>query len=114
MMALLATSLTSCKPDEEIYNPTCKISKIWYRSDVGDPNEVYVYDSKGKQLQQIVVDSLYTFDFSYNKDKTVSKIVHVNEDGYTETIDFKWTNQLVDKMTYHRRHRASGIYLSPH
>ena len=100
MMALLATSLTSCKPDEEIYNPTCKISKIWYRSDVGDPNEVYVYDSKGKQLQQIVVDSLYTFDFSYNKDKTVSKIVHVNEDGYTETIDFKWTNQLVDKMTY--------------
>ncbi len=99
MMALLATSLTSCKPDEEIYNPTCKISKIWYRSDVGDPNEVYVYDSKGKQLQQIVVDSLYTFDFSYNKDKTVSKIVHVGED-FTETVDFKWTNRLVDKMTY--------------
>ena len=99
MMALLVTSLTSCKPDEEIYNPTCKISKIWYRSDVGDPNEVFIYDSKGKQLQQIVVDSLYSYDFTYNKDKTVSKIVHVGE-LFTEAIDFKWTDQLVDKMTY--------------
>ena len=99
MVAVLATAFTSCKPDEEIYDPTCKISKIWYRSDVGSPNEVYVYDDKGKQLQQIVVDSLYSFDFSYNKDKTVSKIVHVGED-YTETIDFQWTDQLVDKMTY--------------
>lgn len=99
MVAVLATAFTSCKPDEEIYDPTCKISKIWYRSDVGSPNEVYVYDDKGKQLQQIVVDSLYSFDFSYNKDKTVSKIVHVGED-YTETIDFQWTDRLVDKMTY--------------
>ena len=99
MVVLLMASFTSCKPDEEIYDPTCKISKIWYRSDVGSPNEVYVYDSKGKQLQQIVVDSLYSFDFSYNKDKTVSKIVHVDE-LFTETIDFQWTDQLVDKMTY--------------
>ena len=99
VVALLVTSFTSCKPDDEIYNPKCKISKIWYRSDVGSPNEVYVYDEKGKELQQIIVDSLYSFDFSYNKDKTVSKIVHVDE-YYTETIDFQWTDQLVDKMTY--------------
>ena len=99
LVAFLVTAFTSCKPDEEIYNPVCKISKIWYRSDVGSPNEVYVYDEKGKELQQIIVDSLYSFDFSYNKDKTVSKIVHVGED-YTETIDFQWTDQLVDKMTY--------------
>ncbi|MBR4646759.1 MAG: hypothetical protein IKO75_06595 [Bacteroidales bacterium] len=99
LVAFLVTAFTSCKPDEEIYDPTCKISKIWYRSDVGSPNEVFVYDSKDKQLQQIVVDSLYSFDFSYNKDKTVSKIVHVGKD-YTETVDFQWTDQLVDKMTY--------------
>lgn len=101
MMAVLVAAFTSCKPDEEIYNPTCKISKIWYRSnsDWDHPNEHYIYDSKGKQLQQIVIDSLYSFDFSYNKDNTVSKIVHVGED-YTETIDFQWTDQLVDKMTY--------------
>jgi len=99
IMAVVAVAFTSCKPDEEIYNPTCKISKIWYRSDVGSPNEVYVYDDKGKQLQQIIVDSLYSFDFSYNKDNTVSKIVHVGED-YTETIDLQWTNRLLDKMTY--------------
>ena len=99
VMAFVAVAFSSCKPDEEIYNPTCKISKIWYRSDVGSPNEVFVYDSKGKQLQQIVEDSLYTYDFTYNKDNTVSKIVHVGE-LFTETIDFKWTDQLVDKMTY--------------
>lgn len=99
LVAFLVTALTSCKPDEEIYDPTCKISKIWYRSDVGSPNEVYVYDNKGKELQQIIVDSLYSFNFSYNKDKTVSKIVHEGED-YTETIDFQWTDRLVDKMTY--------------
>jgi hypothetical protein len=98
-VAFLVTCFTSCKPDEEIYNPKCKISKIWYRSDVGDPNEVYVYDDKSKELQQIIIDDLYSFDFSYNKDKTVSKIVHVGED-YTETIDFQWTDRLLDKMTY--------------
>lgn len=99
LVAFLVTCFTSCKPDEEIYNPKCKISKIWYRSDVGDPNEVYVYDDKSKELQQIIIDDLYSFDFSYNKDKTVSKIVHVGED-YTETIDFQWTDRLLDKMTY--------------
>ena len=99
LVAFLVTAFTSCKPDEEIYDPVCKISKIWYRSDVGSPNEVYVYDEKGKELQQIIVDSIYSFDFSYNKDKTVSKIVH-NGVNYTETIDLQWTDRLVDKMTY--------------
>ena len=50
LVAFLVTAFTSCKPDDEIYNPTCKISKIWYRSDVGYPNEVYVYDEKGKKI----------------------------------------------------------------
>lgn len=99
VVAFLVTAFTSCKPDEEIYNPTCKISKIWYRSDVGSPNEVYIYDSKGKELQQIIVDSLYSFDFTYNKDQSISKIVHLGED-YTEEIVFQSTDRLVDKMTY--------------
>jgi hypothetical protein len=97
-MILVAVSFSSCKPDEELYNPKCRISKIWYRSEVGNPNETYLYDSKGN-LEEIVVDSLYSFKFSYNKDKTVSKIVHVGV-NYTETIDFQWTDRLVDKMTY--------------
>lgn len=99
LAAFLVAGFTSCKPDDEIYNPTCKISKIWYRSDVGSPNEIYIYDDKVRELQQILIDSTYSFDFSYNKDKTVSKIVHVGK-NYTETIDFQWTNRLIDKMTY--------------
>lgn len=98
-MLMVTVSFHSCKPDEEIYNPKCRISKIWYRSEVGSPNEMYVYDEKTKELTEIVVDSVYSFQFTYNKDKTVSKIVHVGK-NYTETIDFQWTNQLVDKMTY--------------
>ena len=97
-MVLVAVSFNSCKPDEEIYDPKCHISKIWFRSEVGDPDEVFLYDSKGN-LEEIVVDSLYSFKFTYNKDKTVSQIVHVGV-NYTETIDFQWTDRLVDKMTY--------------
>ena len=97
----IALSVVACSDNDSLQTtPATSASGSTQDTVSYDPNEVYVYDSKGKQLQQIVVDSLYTFDFSYNKDKTVSKIVHVNEDGYTETIDFKWTNQLVDKMTY--------------
>jgi len=99
VMALLAVGFSSCKPDEEIYNPVCKISKIWYLSDVGAPNEVYVYNEKTKDLEKIIVDSVYSFDFTYNKDHSVAKIVHVDKD-YTETIAFENTDRLVDKMTY--------------
>ena len=96
---VIAASFSSCKPDEEIYNPKCRISKIWYKSEVGDPAETFVYAKNGKTLNQIVCANGESYDFSYNKDKTVSKIVHVGED-YTETIDFQWTDRLVDKMTY--------------
>ena len=109
VMAFVAVAFSSCKPDEEIYNPTCKISKIWYRSDVGNPNEVFIYDSKGKQLQQIIVDSLYSFNFTYNKDNTVSKIVHVGE-LFTEEINIQWTDCLVDKMTYTTDGRVIAEY----
>ena len=101
LAAVLMTAFNSCKPDEEIYNPNCKISKIWYRSnsDWDHPSEHYVYDSKGKLLEEIVVDSAYSYKFTYNKDNTVSQIVHVGED-YTESIVLAWTDRLLDKMTY--------------
>lgn len=97
-VAALTVVFTSCKPDDEIYNRKCKISKIWYLSNVGNPNEVYKYDDKG-MLTTIVVDSLETYDFTYNKDKTVASIVHVGK-HYTETIDMNYTNRLVDKIVY--------------
>lgn len=98
MTAVVAVTFSSCKPDEEIYNPRCKISKIWYRSDVGDPDETYHYDKKGI-LESIDIDSAESYQFTYNKDKTVSKIVHVGED-YTETITMAYTRRLVHKIVY--------------
>lgn len=99
VMALLAVGFSCSKPDQEIYNPTCKISKIWYLSDVGEPNEVYIYNDKTKDLEQIIVDSIYSFDFTYDKDHSIQKIVHVGK-NYTEQVDFETTDRLVDKMTY--------------
>ena len=96
--ALLAT-LSSCQPNVEVYNPKCKISKIWYRSEVGDPAEVYQYDKKG-MLTNITIDSLETYDFTYNKDKTVAKVVHVGK-KYTESIDMTYDDDgLIKTMTY--------------
>lgn len=97
-VAALATVFSSCKPDDEIYNRKCKISKIWYLSNVGSPDEVYSYDEKGV-LTSIMVDSVETYNFTYNKDKTVSNIVHVGK-LYTETIDMTYTDRLVDKIVY--------------
>lgn len=97
-MAAFVTIFNSCKPKNEIYNPACKISKIWYRSDVYEPNEVYNYDNKGL-LANITIDSTEIYSFTYNKDKTVAQIVHEGE-FYTETIDMTYTDQLVDKMVY--------------
>ena len=98
LAAFCVVTLFSCKPDDEIYNRKCKISKIWYLSNVGDPNEVYQYDKKD-MLTHIVIDSLETYDFEYNKDKTVSRIVHKGK-HYTEKIEMTYTDRLVDKMVY--------------
>ena len=97
-VAALTIVFSSCKSKDEIYHPKCKISKIWYLSNVGDPDEVYHYNEKGL-LTSITVDSVETYDFTYNKDKTVANIQHVGK-HYTETIDMTYTDQLVDKIVY--------------
>ena len=98
LAAFCVVALSSCKPDDEIYNRKCKISKIWYLSNVGPANEVYTYDKK-HLLTNITIDSLETYDFTYNKDKTVSEIVHKGKD-YTEKIEMTYTDRLVDKIVY--------------
>lgn len=97
-VAALTAVFCSCKPDDEIYNPQCQISKIWYLSNVGDPDEVYHYDDKGV-LTSIVIDSVETYEFTYNKDKTVANIHHVGK-LFTEDIALTYTDRLVDKMVY--------------
>ncbi len=98
MTVAVAALFTSCQQNPEVYNPKCKISKIWYLSNVGDPDEVYQYDDKGV-LTSIVVDSVEIYTFTYNKDKTVSNINHVGKQ-YTETIDMTYTDGLVDKIVF--------------
>jgi len=100
MAAVLTVFFSSCKPDDEIYNPKCKISKIWYysNSDWDHPDVTFLY-GKHKVLDSIRLDSTITFGFEYNKDKTVSKIVNAQPD-YTETIEITYTDRLVDKMVY--------------
>ena len=99
-VAAMTIMFSSCKPDDEIYAPQCKISKIWYFSDSDwdHPNVTFLYNKKGV-LDSIKVDSSATFVFEYNKDKTVSRIINAKPD-YTETIEITYTDRLVDKMVY--------------
>lgn len=99
-VAAVLLSFSSCKPKDEIYDPVCKISKIWYysNSDWDHPNLIFRYGEKN-MLDSIIVDSTQTFVFAYNKDKTVSQITNVQED-YTEVIDITYEDCLVNKILY--------------
>lgn len=99
-VAVLALCFSSCKPDDEIYNPKCKISKIWYysNSDWDNPDVRFVYGKKGV-VDSVVLATEETFRFEYNKDKTVSRIVN-EQSKYTEDIEITYTDRLVDKMVY--------------
>ena len=98
--ATVAMSFSSCKPDDEIYNPKCKISKIWYysNSDWDNPDVKFVYGKKGV-LDSICLKGSTSFIFEYNKDKTVSKIVS-DDSLCVEVIELSYTDRLVDKMVY--------------
>ena len=98
--ATVAMTFSSCKPDDEIYNPKCKISKIWYysNSDWDNPDVVFVYGKKGV-LDSIRLKESTSFHFEYNKDKTVSKIVS-DDPLCVEVIELTYTDRLVDKMVY--------------
>ena len=110
----LAFCFSSCKNEDEIYNPKCKISKIWHRSEVGAPNEIFHYTKKG-QLEMIdFINNEYVTDvdravFAYNKDKTVSEITYTTQDGTVETISFTYNKkkQTVNKMEY----KEEGVVL---
>ena len=98
--ATVAMTFSSCKPDDEIYNPKCKISKIWYysNSDWDNPDVRFVYGKKGV-LDSICLKESTSFLFEYNKDKTVSKIVS-DDPLCVEVIELSYTDRLVDKMVY--------------
>lgn len=98
--ATVAMTFSSCKPDDEIYNPKCKISKIWYysNSDWENPDVRFVYGKKGV-LDSIRLKGGASFLFEYNKDKTVSKIVS-DDSLCVEVIELSYTDRLVDKMVY--------------
>ena len=98
--ATMTIMFSSCKPDDEIYNPQCKISKIWFFSDSDwdNPNVTFLYDKKGVLDSIRLIDGT-VFTFEYNKDKTVSKIFNATP-KYTESIEIAYTDRLVDKMVY--------------
>lgn len=102
-LIVLVIAFSSCGNNEEIYNPkTCKLYKIWDKSEVGDPTETFSYE---KNLLKTIdffdeSDSVhYMFDFQYNKDKTVSEISHETA-NYTEAIKIFYSDKLVCRMLY--------------
>ena len=99
----LIASFISCDKDEDIYQTKHKVYKIWEVSEVGDPDQTFVYDKKD-MLTSIddysEVDSThYFFKFTYNDDKTVDIIEHSNA-LYTESVKIYYMNKLVQRMVY--------------
>lgn len=99
----LICTFISCDKDEDIYQPKQKIYKIWEVSEVGDPDQTFVYDKKD-MLTSIddynEADSThYFFKFTYNKDKTVDVIEH-SSPLYTESVKMYYMDKLVRRMTY--------------
>lgn len=99
----LMASFISCDKDEDIYQTKHKIYKIWEVSEVGDPDQTFVYDKKDV-LTSIddysEVDSThYYFKFTYNDDKTVDVIEHSNA-LYTESVKIFYFQKLVQRMVY--------------
>lgn len=104
VIASIVIMFSSCGTDEEIYNPrTCKLYKIWERSEVGDPYQIFQYEKdKLMRIDEFVVaDSAnYKYDFVYNKDKTVKEIVHETK-NYTERVELFYVDKLVCRMIYY-------------
>ncbi len=99
----LIASFISCDKDEDIYQTKHKIYKIWEVSEVGDPDQTFVYDKKD-MLTSIddysEADSAhYFFKFTYNDDKTVDVIEHSSA-LYTESVKIYYLNKLVQRMVY--------------
>lgn len=109
--AIVALTFSSCnKYEESMYNEANgQIRYIWYKSNVGNPNETYTYTKKGFDYLLSKIDILDTLDisgkrveqylFEYNKDKTLSTVTH-NDNGRIETIKFAYLSKYVKYMSY--------------
>ena len=94
---------TACSKDKDIYRPKQKLYKIWELSEVGDPDQTFIYDKKDR-IEKIDVfdrqDSVhYYFNFTYNSDKTVATIEHATP-LYVENVTFYYIDKLVNRITY--------------
>jgi hypothetical protein len=94
---LFVLVLNSCTHDE-VYNPKCKISKIWFRSDVGDADQIFNYE-KNELVSITLQDGLYYY-FEYNKDHTVNKITHLNKFNFEEAVQLTYVDKSLTKIEY--------------
>lgn len=101
-------SLASCnKYEESMYNNSdSQIRYIWHKSKTGDPNETFNYDKHHLLTSITILDTsdisnlrTESFEFAYNKDKTVKSISYSNGKT-TEIIEFAYLNKYVKYMSY--------------
>ncbi len=107
---LAAILFASCQQETDIYQAESKLWKIRYNSEVHtdtlmESDELFLYDDKDVLTQ---IQTFYTVDeapcnllysIEYNKDKTVSKVVHTN-DNYTEEMEFFYNAKLLWRILY--------------
>ena len=47
---------TACSKDQDIYRPKQKLYKIWELSEVGDPDQTFIYDKRQNRKDEFLTD----------------------------------------------------------
>lgn len=113
LLACIAMLFAACHKDG-VYNPSKKISKIYYVFSSGTKHldEVWTWN-KNNTLEKIDFydDGLYkTYNFSYEK----KRLVRMNDYGNNRSIEYKYDNKGLKEANYYRNGNLVETYTFTH
>lgn len=120
-VALALFFFSGCDKYDEIYNPKCMISKIWYRSDVNPDvnpeegihnapaNETYYYNEDDQITSIKLADEERIYNFTYDEYGYTTAISYVNKWGLTESISYTYKGEKKKKFMTGLEYKIDGV-----
>ena len=113
LIACIAMLFASCHKDG-VYNPSKKISKIYYTSTSGTKSLEQVWTwNKNNTLEKIdfYEGSLYkTYNFSYEK----KRLVRMNDYANNRSVEYKYDSKGLKESNYYRNGNLTETYTFTH